>query len=182
MRFTLFISKEIIVIKLIRERRSIRKYLSKPIPMEIIDELKETALRSPTSRNRKEWKFWFITDPETLAELATAKAAGSQMISQAALAVVIGADESLCDVWVEDCSIAATLIQMNAQSHGIGSVWVQIRERFAKSGESSEDRVKTILNVKSESIRIASIVSLGYADEEKAPIQYDSLNWDAIER
>ncbi len=168
------------MIDLIRNRRSIRKYKSEQIPDSIIKELKETALRSPTSRNRKEWNFYFITDKEVLTKLAEAKAAGSKMIEHAALAVVIAADESLCDVWVEDTAIAATLLQMNAQSHDIGSVWVQIRERFTKEGESSEQRVKSILGITNEQIRVASIISMGYADEEKQAISCEDLKWDAI--
>jgi len=169
------------MIDLIRNRRSIRKYTDEPISQEIIDELKEVALRSPTSRNRKEWNFWFITDRDQLIQLSDAKAAGSKMISESALAIVIGADESLCDVWIEDTSIAATLLQMSAQAKGIGSVWVQIRERFSADERKSEDTVKDILGVENKSIRIASIISMGYPYETKNPIPTELLKWDAIQ-
>ena len=168
------------MIDLIRNRRSIRKYTTETITDEIIDELKEVALRAPTSRNRKEWNFWFITDRDQLAKLSEAKAAGSKMIGQSALAIVIGADESLCDVWIEDTSIAATLLQMSAQARGLGSVWVQIRERFSADERKSEDTVKDILGIDNDSIRIASILSIGYPDELKNPIPTDKLKWDAI--
>lgn len=169
------------MIELLRHRRSIRQYQEKEIPASIIEELKETALRAPTSRNRKEWKFWFITDPERLELLGEAKKSGSAMIKNAPLAVVIGADESECDVWVEDCSIAAILLQLNAQSHGLGSVWVQIRKRFTANDHCSEERVKEILRVNESNIRIASIIALGYPAEEKGPIPKEELKWDAIQ-
>ncbi len=168
------------MIELIRNRRSIRKYTDDQIPQEIIDELKEVALRSPTSRNRKEWKFWFVTDRDQLEKLSNSKASGSKMLAEAALAIVIGADESLCDVWIEDTSIAAILLQMSAQARGVGSVWVQIRERFSSDGRSSEDTVREIIGVGNENVRIASIISMGYQDEEKNPIPTDLLEWDAI--
>jgi nitroreductase len=169
------------MIDLIRSRRSIRKYIEKQISSEIIEELKEVALRAPTSRNRKEWLFWFVTDKELLEKLSEAKAAGSKMIGKAPLAIVIGAKESECDVWIEDTSIASTLLQMNAQSYGLGSVWVQIRERLTKEKQKSEDRVKEILKVSDSDVRIASIIAMGYPDEEKLPIEKSALKWDAIQ-
>lgn len=170
------------MIDLIRERRSIRKYTDQKISEEIIEELKEVALRSPTSRNRKEWKFWFVANANQLEKLASAKAAGSKMIAQAPFAIIIGARESECDVWIEDTSIAAILLQMAAQSHGIGSVWVQIRKRFTAEGTHSEDRVKEILSINDPDIKIASIIALGYPDEIKEPIDHDDLHWDAIQQ
>lgn len=168
------------MIDLIRNRRSIRRYLDKEIPASIIDELKEVALRSPTSRNRKEWNFWFVTDSTKRELLAESKAAGSKMIEKAPLAIVIGAKESECDVWVEDCSIAAILLQMTAQAHNLGSVWVQIRKRFTKEGTHSEDRVKSILGIADPDIRIASIIAIGYPDETKEPIPSSELKWESI--
>lgn len=169
------------MIELLRKRRSIRRYQTREIPESIITELKESALRAPTSRNRKEWKFWFITNPEQLEQLSQAKSSGSAMIKNAPLAIVIGADESECDVWVEDCSIAAILLQLNAQDHDIGSVWVQIRKRQTANEQSSEERVKEILRVNDSNIRIASIIALGYPDEQKEPIPANELKWSAIQ-
>lgn len=169
------------MIDLLRKRRSIRRYEDKKIPDSVISELKETALRAPTSRDRKEWKFWFVTESEKLEKLASAKSSGSAMIKDAPLAIVIGADESECDVWVEDCSIAAILLQLDAQSHDLGSVWVQIRKRMASEEQSSESKVKEILQITDDNIRIASIIALGYPDEEKHSIELDQLKWDAIQ-
>lgn len=169
------------MIELLRNRRSIRRYTETPIPEDIVKELKETALRAPTSRNRKEWKFWFITDPKKREQLSTSKKSGSAMIKNAPLAVVIGADESECDVWVEDCSIAAILLQLNAQSHNLGSVWVQIRKRTTAEDQNSEKRVKEILQIEDKNIRIASIIAIGYPDEIKDPIEKSQLKWDAIQ-
>ncbi len=169
------------MIELIRNRRTIRTYDERSIPVEIIDELKETAVRAPTSRDRKEWKFWFVTDREKLAKLSFAKQSGSKMIGSAPLAIVIGAQESECDVWVEDCSIATILLQMTAQSHDIGSVWVQIRKRFTSEGMHSEDQVKSTLGITDPDIRIASIIALGYPKQTRTPLTHDQLKWDAIQ-
>ena len=51
-------------------------------------------------------------------------------LETAPLAVVICADETLNDAWIEDCSIASILLQLTAQSIGLGSCWIQIRNRM----------------------------------------------------
>ena len=168
------------MLELLRKRRSIRKYQDKSIDSTIIEDLKETLLRSPTSRNRKAWKFWFITDKKLLEKLSFAKASGSAMIKDAPLAVVIGADSSQTDVWIEDCSIASILLQMVAEEKNLGSVWVQIRNRFNKENMSSENIVKEILNSNNADIKIESIIAIGYKAEEKPPIDKNELNYNAI--
>jgi nitroreductase len=168
------------MIELVRKRRSVREYKSKTIPTPIVEEFKEILLRSPTSRNRKDWLFWFVTDKNMLSKLANSKASGSQMIKDSALSVVIGADESLCDVWVEDCSIAATLLQMSVEAHDLGSVWVQIRERKRANGDSSEDYIKELLSIDNENIKIEAIISIGYPTKKNDSIPFEDLDFSKI--
>jgi nitroreductase len=58
------------MIDLLRNRRSIRQYLDRPIEPEKIERLKEAALRAPSSRNIDPWEFIFVDDRELLAKLA----------------------------------------------------------------------------------------------------------------
>lgn len=168
------------MIELLRARRSIRKYTDQVIPDESINILKEAAIRAPTSRDRKEWLFWFVTDGEQLKQLAESKQSGSKMIGEAPLAIVVGARESVCDVWVEDCSIAAIILQFTAQSLGLGSVWVQIRKRFTAKATHSEDHVKRVLGVMDSDVRIASIIAIGFPDQVRTPLENDKLQWSSI--
>ena len=39
------------------------------------------------------------------------------------------ADPLASDVWIEDASIASIMIQLQAEDLGLGSCWVQVRER-----------------------------------------------------
>ena len=64
-----------------------------------------------------------------LGKLAKSKQHGSEFLKNAPLAIVICADSTKSDVWVEDCSIAAIIIQLTALSLGLGSCWAQIRDR-----------------------------------------------------
>ncbi|QFT77621.1 nitroreductase [Erythrobacter sp. THAF29] len=47
--------------EVVRGRRSIRGYLDKPVPRELIEEILELAMRSPTSMNTQPWHFHVIT-------------------------------------------------------------------------------------------------------------------------
>ncbi|MDD3080492.1 MAG: nitroreductase family protein [Paludibacter sp.] len=54
----------------------------------------------------------------------------SQFLAGAPLAIVIIADNTKTDVWVEDTAISATLIQLQAHEAGLGSCWMQVRKRM----------------------------------------------------
>jgi nitroreductase len=154
------------VISLIRKRRSIRHFLKKPVEPDKIDVLLEAALRAPSSRGLKPWELVVVTNKDLLKELSRAKEHGSTFLEDAPLGIVICADPEKCDVWIEDASIAAILIQLAAVSLGLGSCWIQIRERMHDGTKSAEEYVAGILNIP-EKMKVASIIAIGYPDEKK---------------
>ena len=169
-------------IDLIKKRRSIRQFKDKAVEKEKIDLLIEAALRSPSSRSLNPWEFVVITDKSTLYELSCSKPHGASFLKNAALGIAIIADFEKSDVWIEDTSIAATLLQMTAESLEIGSCWVQIRLRASSQEDvNSEDYIKQLLDIpENDDIKIASVIALGYPGEEKEPIPYDQLPQDVI--
>jgi nitroreductase len=167
------------MIELLRTRRSIRKYQSKPIDSDKIEILKEALLRSPSSRNINPWEFIFVDDRQLLAKLSQAKEHGSEFLKDAALGIIICADENKSDVWIEDCSIAAILVQLVAQSLGLGSCWIQIRNRKHNSGETSEQYIQQLMGTP-EHIRIECIITLGYPAEKKRVTPANQLNYAKI--
>ncbi|HBG20640.1 MAG TPA: NAD(P)H-dependent dehydrogenase/reductase [Desulfobulbaceae bacterium] len=166
-------------IDLLRSRRSIRQFLEKPVEKEKIDLLVEAVLRSPSSRSLNPWEFSVVTDPEILEQLARAKAHGSSFLKNAPLAIVVCADPKKCDVWVEDCSIAALIAHLAAADLGLGSCWVQIRLRDHDGGLSAEDYVKRVLGLRSELV-VEAIIAIGYAREKKAGHAKSSLLYDRV--
>ena len=162
------------MIDLLRERRSIRKYEARDIEREKIDILKEALLRSPSSMNSKPWEFIFVDDKKLLAKLSQAKEHGAGFLKDASLGIAVCGDETVSDVWQEDCSIAAVIVQLAAQSIGLGSCWVQIRNRKHVQGMTSEEYVRGLLDL-SENLRVECIISLGYPAEKKAGITNEQL-------
>lgn len=170
------------IIDNLRKRRSIRKFQDRTIKKEIIKELEEVLLRSTSSRGINPWEFYITDNRETLQQLSLSKQHGSTLIKEAALAVVICADSSKSDVWIEDCSITSILLQMAAEERGLGSCWVQIRERKHSDTITSTDYVKELLGITNHDIQICSIIALGYPNEEKEPHSYTDLQFDKIHR
>ncbi|MHC4230028.1 MAG: nitroreductase family protein, partial [Planctomycetota bacterium] len=145
------------MIELLRARRSIRKYTDKAIEPEKIEILKEATLRSPTSRNKHPWEFIFVDNGELLRQLALSKPHGARFLQGAALGIVVCADGEKSDVWTEDCSIASILVQMVAQSIGLGSCWIQIRNRMFDDKVTSEQYVRKLLKMPNN-MRVESII------------------------
>lgn len=167
------------MIELLRKRRSIRKYTEKAVEPEKIEVLKEALLRSPSSRSFDPWEFIFVDERELLNQLSVCKPHGASFLKGAALGIVVCADEQKSDVWVEDCSIASILVQMVAQSIGLGSCWIQIRNRNYDDKLTSEGYIRKLLNIP-DGVKVESIIALGYPAEEKEPVPQESLKYEKI--
>jgi len=167
------------MIDLLRKRRSIRKFTAEKITPEIIEILIEAALRSPSSRSINPWEFILVDDPEILNKLSKAKQHGAEFLKNAPLAIVVCADSTKSDVWSEDCSIAAIIIQLAALSEGLGSCWAQIRNRLHKSEITAEGYVQELLGLP-EQLKVECILAVGHPAEKKQPLPADKLQFDKI--
>jgi nitroreductase len=159
---------------LIRKRRSIRRFVDKPVEKEKLDLLVEAALRAPSSRGFNPWHFVVVTDRAMLTRLSQAKENGSAFLKSAPLGIVVCADASRSDVWVEDATIATIMIQLAAVDLELGSCWIQIRERMHDAQQTAETYVGAQLGLPS-TLKVESIVAIGYPEEAKAPHPEESL-------
>ena len=167
------------MIDLLRTRRSIRKYTSKPIDSKMMEVLIEALLRSPTSRNNKSWEFIIVDDRELLSKLSKAREQGSHHLQDATLGIVVCADSGISDVWVEDCAIAAILVQVTAHDLGLGSCWIQIRNRNHSQMISAEQYIQDLLGLP-QHIKVECMVSIGYPNETKKPIAKSELVYHKV--
>lgn len=167
------------MLEILKNRRSIRKYKDKKIEDKKIEQLIHAALLSPTSRNFYSWEFMVVDNKETIGELSKAKASGSAFLKDAPLAFVVLGDPQISDVWVGDASIASIIIQLAAQSLGLGSCWIQIRKRDHDDKITSEDYVKDLLGIP-EGKRVESIISIGYPNEDRLAHKIEDLRFDKV--
>lgn len=164
---------------LIRLRRSMRKFTSEELAPEEVVTLLKAALMSPTSKRSNSWQFIAVDDKETLDKLSRCKEHGAAFLADAALAIVVMADPLASDVWIEDASVASILIQLQAEDMGLGSCWIQVRERFTATGMSSDEYVHGILDIPLQ-LQVLSIIAIGHKGMERNPFDEEHLQWEKV--
>jgi nitroreductase len=164
------------ILPLIQKRRSIRKYETKPIEPDKVHALIEAALRSPSSMGSNPWEFVVVDKPDLLEKLSKAKPQGSTFIKNASLGIVVCADPETSSVWIEDASIACTYIQLTAESLGLGSCWIQIRERMHDQTRTAEAYISEVLNIPKK-LKVEAMIAIGYPGENKEPHKKEEVQW-----
>lgn len=167
------------MLELMKNRRSIRKYKEEGITKEVLDQLLKVALLAPSSMNKKPVEMVVIEDKETMKALKKCKKMGTIGLDTAPLALVVIGDSSISDVWVEDASIVATLIQVEAEKLGLGSCWIQMRNRLSVEGADSEKEVRAVLDIP-EHYGVLSIMTIGYKNEVKTPYDEESYDFSKV--
>ena len=156
-----------------------RKFTEEELSQEQVVALLKAGLMSPSSKRSNCWQFIAVDDKETLDKLSHCKENGSSFLKEAALAIVVTADPLISDVWIEDASVASILIQLQAEDLGLGSCWVQVRERYTATGMSSEDYVRAILEIPFQ-LQVLSIIAVGHKGMERKPFNEENLQWEKV--
>ncbi len=165
---------------LVKIRRSIRKFQDKRVEIEVVKDILKATLMAPSSKRSQPWQFVVVDENDKLDAMSRCREMGCKFLADAPMAVVVLADESLSDVWVEDASIVAAYMQLAAEDAGLGSCWVQVRNRKTPAGDdTTENYLRDLLSIP-EHYRVECIVALGYKAEEKNPFDESKLKWDRL--
>ena len=156
-----------------------RKFTEEELTQEEVVALLKAALMSPSSKRSNCWQFVVVDDKETLQKLSLCKEMGAAFLKDAALAIVVMADPLASDVWIEDAAIASLMIQLQAEDMGLGSCWIQVRERFTATGIPSGDFVHNVLDIPLQ-LQVLSIVAIGHKGMERKPFNEEHLQWEKI--
>ena len=155
-------------LQVIEKRKTFRKYSDRPVERELLDAIINVAETAPSSRNSKSSAFMIVEDKDTLEALSQMRDHGSSLIAGAAAAVVVMGDESKTDLWVDNCAISATFVQLAVTAMDLVSCWVHCHGRTRVHGEPdgamAEDYVRELLGIK-EGFRPYCIVAIGYPEE-----------------
>ncbi|MCW3990126.1 MAG: nitroreductase family protein [Candidatus Bathyarchaeota archaeon] len=149
--------------KVIKTRRSIRKYKGTPVPRESLMKILEAARIAPSAAHRQPWHFVVVEDKETIEKLA-----GRSKWASEAPAMIVGlADPVASPNWcLNDMGIAFEHIVLTATSLGLGTCWMGQTKRDAE--------VKEILGIPGE-LNVIALTPLGEPDEVKEPKERKSL-------
>ena len=161
------------MIKEIKMRRSIRKYINKSVEDEKIIQLLESARLAPSGSNTQPWHFIIVKSEVTREKLAEVSHNQKWMISAPIFIVCVSdircrisedvgislnedsPQEELKQI-IRDTAISIGHILLEADNLGLGTCWV---------AWFIQEEIRPILNIPADKY-VVGIITLGYANEE----------------
>lgn len=151
------------MIDLMLRRRSIRKFTDEKVSEADKELLLKAALCAPSSMAKYPVEFIVTEDRGIIDELITCKTFGTAALKTAPLVITVIADAERSDVWIEDASIAATYMTVEAEKLGLGMNWIQMRRRKG-TNDDSEIEVRKVLNIP-EKYGVLALMAIGHRAE-----------------
>ena len=148
-----------VFIDTVRSRKSCRLFTDEPLDRDEVDLIMEAGLKAPSSRRLDDVRLFPVADIPTIRRLAGCKASSTTPLETATFAVVVAADPAVCDVWIEDASIASIMMQLEGEELGIGSCWVQVRLRD-NAGTPAQDIVRDVMGI-DPSLEVLCVIAFG---------------------
>ena len=144
-------------VKPLLERRSVRVYQDRELPLETILGILDVARWAPSARNRQPWEFVVVRDRSTLNRLSRIHI-GARPLELARAAIVVLCDkERAPDTHLVDCANAALYIMLAAHCAGVGTVWINSLRNM--------DEVREAVGAPENMVPVA-IISMGYPAEK----------------
>jgi len=171
--------------ELIKNRRSVRSFLDKPVERDKIMTCLESARLAPSACNSQPWKFVIVDNRQIKDKLCNAAFSGiysmNSFCKTAPVIVVIVSEKSKfiarigelfrgTKYYLMDIGIAGEHFVLQAQELGLGTCWV---------GWFNERAIKRILNIPQDK-KIDIIIAMGYHDGEKLTLEHDREPVDKI--
>ena len=147
------------LLDVIKTRKSVRKYIAKPVEPEKLEQILTAAQLAPSWRNGQCWKFVVVTDVEKKQGLIRCTSVFNQswMGKEFAVIVACGDPEQSGNrnqqrYYLVDVAIALEHLILAATALGLGTCWI---------GGFEESEVKNLLDIP-ENFRVVAMTTLGY--------------------
>jgi len=143
-------------IAFLKNLRQSRRFLDKPVPQAIVDDLLEVARWTGSAKNTQPWEFIVVDDLATKKALAEA-GAFTAFLANVAVAIVIVLDGVSPRSEAYDEGRVSERLMLAAAHHGLGSgtAWF--------STPDAQDAVRELLGIPPHR-HVWSAVGLGYID------------------
>lgn len=161
------------LLELAQNRRSIRSYTDEPLSRETIDSILTIAALAPSSYGQNPVEFVVVEGKDMLRKLADCKAIGAPSVRNATAAVVVMADTTEGELWVEDTSVAAAYLLLAAEQYGVGACWNEIHLRNGQHKSASRE-ICELLGIPPK-YEVECVVSLGHPAETKDPCSAEQM-------
>jgi len=139
----------------IKNRHSVRSYLSDDVPREKLNRILEAGRLAPSAGNIQPWHFIIVTDGKLRKKLSKGRYA--KFLVESPIVIVGCGDRRASPNWhVVDTTIALQNMVLTATSEGLGTCWI---------GSFNEKQVKKILSIP-ERYRVVALLALGYSSNK----------------
>lgn len=158
---------------IINNRRSVRKFLDKPIEPEKIEPLLRAAMQAPTARNSQPWRFLVIQKQETLEKLGTL----SKIILGAKAVIITVIDKTMfpdASVYAMDMGAATQNILLECVDLNLGAVWIGLDGRPERI-----ESYQKLLNIP-EKYQLFSLLAIGYPEDANANHYIDRFDANKV--
>jgi len=136
-------------------RKSVRKYVDRPVEKEKIAKCLEAARLAPSWENKQCWRFIVVRDKGVIAKLAK----GFNFWAKSAPVFIVACGDPRRsgtshgqDYYLVDVAIAMEHLVLEAANLGLGTCWL---------GFFDEKEIKTLLGIP-KGIRVVALTPLGY--------------------
>lgn len=154
-------------LQVLEGRHSIRKFHSRPVPRELLEELVRSAALAPTASNLQAWRFFVLTDPELVhkVDLFSPGLSGKPPVivaiaSDFSEVARRGSENSKVYGCMMDASMAAENLMLRATDLGLGTCAIK---------SYNDAAVRKLLRLP-DWMRLELLISVGYpAGEPRAP-------------
>ncbi len=139
--------------ELLKQRRAIRAYQDKEVPMEIINDILQDACVAPSSCNHQPWRFVVINDKTMIKRLSDESKKNllhyidtnpdslykrfedrlsdpdNNVFYNAPSLIIIAAEKDYGARYI-DCTLCATYLMLAATARGLGTCWVNLGSKI----------------------------------------------------
>jgi nitroreductase len=157
-------------------RRSVRRYLDRPVPEDVVRDVLVAAMHAPSADNEQPWQF-VVIDDRRLLDAIPGIHPWAQMASRAPMAILVCGDQRFVvdpGFWAQDCAAATQNLMLAAWDRGVGSVWCGVH-----SEASLEREFRRLLRLP-EHVTPFALVVLGYP--AAPPRAVDRFQEDRVHR
>ncbi|MDR0419558.1 MAG: nitroreductase family protein [Prevotellaceae bacterium] len=166
-------------LEVIHNRKSVRKYIDRPVSKEDLTTLVKAGMAAPSAKNVQPWAFVIVTERESLDGLAE-KLPFAKMLKNAPAAIAVCGDltkskEPQASLWYLDCSAATQNILLAAESMGLGAVWTA-----AYPYKERVQPIQEILGMPETTIPLC-VIPIGYSDgteQAKNKWKEENVKWE----
>ena len=143
-------------------RRSIRKFLDRPVEPEKLDRILRAGMQAPSAGNQQPWEFILVQERAALKKLSKMSPYSGPAAGSAVTLVMLGNLEGLRfpAAWLQDMGAAAQNILLEAVHLGLGGVWMEAAD------ESRAAFLRNMFQIP-QNVHPFALIAIGYPDGQE---------------